>query len=92
MTGGGGLRWVVAGQFIGGLADNALLLVAIEALVERHAPAWTAPALRVAFYAAFVLLSAHASALADAWPKRRVLVAVNLLKLAGCLLLAGQLQ
>lgn len=90
MSRGAGLRWVVAGQFVGALADNALLLIAIEALAERGAAAWTAPALRIAFYLAFVLLSAHASAIADAWPKKVVVGAVNALKMAGCvLLLAG---
>jgi hypothetical protein len=85
------LAWIVGGQFIGALADNALLLVVIQMLVDRRAPAWTAPALRVAFYLSFVLLSAHAGAAADAWPKKFVLFAVNALKLAGCaLLLVGQ--
>lgn len=87
MKGGAGLGWIVAGQFIGTLADNALLLIAIETLAERHAPAWTAPALRIAFYLTFVLLSAHASAIADAWPKKLVLAGVNALKMCGCALL-----
>lgn len=87
MRGGAGLGWIVAGQFFGTLADNALLLIAIETLAERHAPAWTAPALRVAFYLTYVLLSAHASAVADAWPKKFVLASVNALKACGCALL-----
>jgi len=87
MRGGAGLGWIVAGQFIGTLADNALLLIAIETLAERHAPAWTAPALRIAFYLTYVLLSAHASAIADAWPKKLVLASVNALKACGCALL-----
>lgn len=90
MKPGPGLRWVVAGQFAGALADNALLLIAVETLAEQHAAGWTVPALRIAFYLAFVLLSAHAAAIADAWPKKRVIAAVNTLKVAGCgLLLAG---
>lgn len=90
MTGAASLRWVVAGQFAGALADNALLLIAVGTLAERHAAPWTAPALRIAFYLAFVLLSAHAAAIADAWPKKHVVAAVNALKVAGCaLLLAG---
>ncbi|MBG9388668.1 lysophospholipid transporter LplT [Caenimonas aquaedulcis] len=81
------LRWVVAGQFIGALADNALLLVALAILLERHAPAWNAPALRMVFYLSYVLLSAFAGAIADAWPKKRMLVAINLLKVGGCAVL-----
>jgi hypothetical protein len=77
-------------QWFGALADNALLIAAIGMLGERGAPAWMTPALRVCFYVSFVLLGAFAGALADAFAKSRVIVLVNLLKLAGCAsLLAG---
>ena len=90
MTAGASLRWVLLGQFIGALADNALLLIAVQMLLERHSPAWTTPALRVFFFLSIVLLSAHASAIADAWPKKNVVAAVNTLKLVGCaLMLSG---
>ncbi|MES3001031.1 MAG: MFS transporter, partial [Pseudomonadota bacterium] len=90
MSGRRELRWVVGGQFVGALADNALLLVALAVLFERRAPDWTAPALRIAFYLSYVLLSAFAGAVADAVPKKRVLFAINALKLCGCLvMLAG---
>ncbi|MBA2674202.1 lysophospholipid transporter LplT [Ramlibacter sp.] len=84
------LRWVAAGQFLGALADNALLLVSIEVLAERHAQEWAAPALRIAFYGSYVLLSAFSGAVADAVPKKWVLFATNLLKLCGCALLLTQ--
>ena len=86
------LGWVLAGQFLGALADNALLLVAIALLMERHAPAWNAPALRMVFYLSYVLLSAFGGAAADAWPKKRVLFAINLLKLCGGGLLLTQVN
>lgn len=85
-----GLRWVVAGQFVGALADNALLLVALALLTDRQAPAWVAPALRIAFYLSYVLLQPFAGALADAVPKKWVLLAINLLKLGACGLLLAR--
>nr|WP_283254155.1 lysophospholipid transporter LplT [Ramlibacter paludis] len=86
------MGWVLAGQFLGALADNALLLVAIALLVERHAPAWNAPALRLVFYGAYVLLSAFGGAAADAWPKKRLLLGINLLKVGGGALLLTQVN
>lgn len=91
MTADGRGRWrfhaVVAAQFFGSLADSALLIVAIAFLVERHAAAWTVPALRLFFYLSYVALAAFAGAVADALPKGRVLWATNLIKAAGCALL-----
>lgn len=87
MTARRDLRLVVAGQFFGSLADSALLVVAIALLIARQAPAWASPALRIAFYLSYVALGAFSGALADAFPKRSVLAATNLAKLAGCGLL-----
>lgn len=80
---------ILGAQFATALADNALLLVAIAALEARHAPAWATPALRVGFYASYVLLAPLCGRWADAWPKGRLMSLVNLVKLAGVLALAG---
>jgi MFS transporter, LPLT family, lysophospholipid transporter len=82
-----GLRLLVTAQFLGALADSALLVVALQALAERHAPGWQAPALRVLFYGAYVLLAVFSGAVADAFAKRDVLVATGLVKVVGCALL-----
>jgi LPLT family lysophospholipid transporter-like MFS transporter len=87
MTPGTALRAVLGAQFFTSLADNALLIVAIGLLVERAAPAWMTPALRISLYFAYVLLAPIAGALADALPKGRVMLLTNLVKLAACLLL-----
>ena len=89
MNRSGGLRPLVAGQFFGALADNALLVVALQALAEAHAPSWQAPMLRVVFYGAYVLLAVFSGAAADAFAKRDVLVVTGLLKAAGCALLVA---
>ncbi|MBC7437741.1 MAG: lysophospholipid transporter LplT [Bdellovibrionales bacterium] len=83
---------VVAAQFLGALADNALLITAIGLLAGRHAAEWATPALRLFFYLSFVLTAAFAGAVADAFPKGRVLLATNLVKLGGCALLLAQLH
>ena len=86
------LASVVAAQFLSSLADNALLIVAIDLLMQRHAPGWMTPALRLFFYLSYVLLAAFAGAAADAAPKGRVLMATNLVKLCGCGLLLWHVQ
>jgi LPLT family lysophospholipid transporter-like MFS transporter len=83
---------VVAAQFFSSLADNALLIVAIGLLMQRHAPGWMTPALRLFFYLSYVLLAAFAGAVADAAPKGRVLMLTNLVKLGGCGLLLWHVQ
>jgi len=80
---------ILGAQFLTALADNALLLVAIAALEARHAPAWATPALRVGFYASYVLLAPLCGRWADAWPKGWLMSVVNLVKLAGVLALAS---
>ncbi|CAN5885765.1 lysophospholipid transporter LplT [soil metagenome] len=79
---------VLLAQFLSSLADNALLTVAIALLIAQDAPEWMTPALRAVFYASYVLLAAFAGAVSDAIPKGRVMLATNLVKLGGCVLLA----
>lgn len=83
------LRSVLTAHFLGSLADNALLALAIALLESRQAPGWTTPALRISFYAAYVLLAPLAGPLADRFDKARLMTAVNVLKLAGCVGLAA---
>ena len=81
---------VIAVQFVSALADNALLIVAIARMLELAAEAWTVPLLKLSFTLCYVFLAPFVGALADAWPKGRVMVAANLLKaLAAALLVAG---
>lgn len=85
----GMLRRVLAAHFLASLADNALLAVAISLLESRLAPGWTSPALRISFYAAYVLLAPLAGPLADRVDKACLMTAVNALKLVGCVGLAA---
>lgn len=79
---------MLAAQLCVALADNALLIVAIALLATRHAPEWMTPALRIGFYASYVLLAPIVGRWADVWPKGRVMTAVNLIKLFGVAALA----
>jgi LPLT family lysophospholipid transporter-like MFS transporter len=88
----GYLRPLVLSQFLGALADNALLLVAIALLQARGDAGWMAPALRFALYGAYVLLSPFAGALADAFSKTRVLQFTACIKLLGAALMLVHLH
>lgn len=81
---------LVATVFLGSLADNGLLIVAIDLLNHRNAASWMTPALRIIFYLSYALLGPFVGAVADALPKSRIIFFANLVKIAGCgLLLMG---
>ena len=83
-----GIGFLIAAQFVSGLADNALLIVAMARLAELGQSAWLAPLLRAVFTLAYVLLAPFVGALADRWPKARVMLAANGLKALACALMA----
>lgn len=79
-----GMLAVMVAQFCSALADNAVLIVAI-AIVKAQGAAQLVPLLQAAFVAPFILLAPFAGEIADGFPKGRVMLAANLLKLAGAL-------
>ena len=70
-----GIACLIAAQFVSGLADNALLIVAMARLADMGRSAWLAPLLKAVFTLAYVLLAPWVGALADRWPKARVMLA-----------------
>lgn len=85
-----GFHLLIAAQFVSALADNALLIVAIALLQQQGLPAWWAPLLKFSFTIAYVVLAPFVGPLSDAWPKARLMMAMNALKVVGVLaLLAG---
>ncbi|OYU77521.1 MAG: lysophospholipid transporter LplT, partial [Burkholderiales bacterium PBB5] len=82
-----GFYTIMAAQFFSSLADNALLVAAIELLKSSNAPAWQIPALAPMFALFYVLLAPFVGAFADAVPKGRVMFASNTIKVLGCLLM-----
>ena len=75
-------------QFISTLVDNAFLIVAIARVLELQAGAWLIPILKVGFTLFYVVLAPVVGALADAFPKGRVMVVSNLLKILAIALMA----
>jgi LPLT family lysophospholipid transporter-like MFS transporter len=82
-----GFSFLILAQFFSGLGDNAFLLLGIYFLQEQGYPAWWAPLLKMAFTLSYVVLASVVGPVADAFQKRHVMMAMNLLKLLSVLLL-----
>ncbi len=75
---------ILSAQFFSALADNALLFAAIALLKLLAAPEWHEPLLREFFVFSYILLAPFVGIFADAYPKGRVMLASNTIKLLGC--------
>jgi MFS family permease len=82
-----GFYTIMSAQFCSSLADNALLVAAIELLRSSHAPAWQVPALAPMFALFYVVLAPFVGAFADAVPKGKVMFYANSIKVVGCLMM-----
>lgn len=82
-----GFYTIMSAQFFSSLADNALLVAAIELLKTSGAPAWHVPALSPMFALFYVVLAPFVGAFADAVPKGQVMFVSNAIKVVGCLLM-----
>lgn len=76
---------VLGVQFISTLADNALLIVAIARVIELNGPEWIIPILKISFTVFYVILAPFVGPLADAFPKGRVMLFANFMKLCAVL-------
>ncbi|ADE10703.1 lysophospholipid transporter LplT [Sideroxydans lithotrophicus] len=84
-----GMVALLAAQFFSALADNAVLIAAI-AIVKSQGLPHLVPLLQESFVFPFILLAAFVGQVADGFPKARVMLAANMLKLMGALaMLAG---
>jgi MFS transporter, LPLT family, lysophospholipid transporter len=81
---------VLLAQFFSAFGDNALLITAI-ALVKADGHAGWIPLLQAFFVIPFILLAPFVGALADAFPKGRVMLFANGLKLVGASSMAAGL-
>ncbi|HUW51500.1 MAG TPA: lysophospholipid transporter LplT [Sulfuricella sp.] len=82
-----GFYTILAAQFFSALADNALLIVAIFALRDMHAPREYEPLLKLFFTLSYVVLAAFVGAFSDSMPKGRVMLISNGVKIFGCLMM-----
>ncbi len=79
-----GMISVLVAQFLSALADNAILIAAI-AIVKSQGLPHLVPLLQESFVVPFILLAPFVGELADGFPKGRVMLVANLVKLAGAL-------
>ena len=79
-----GMLAVLVAQFLSALADNAILIAAI-AIVKSQGMANLVPLLQESFVVPFILLAPFVGQIADSFPKGRVMLVGNLVKLAGAI-------
>src|SRR5437870_12967757 len=82
-----GFYTIMAAQFFSSLADNALLVAAIQLLRDLESPAWMTPSLKLVFVVSYILLAPLVGAFADSMPKGRVMLITNTIKICGCALM-----
>ena len=82
-----GFYIIMAAQFFSALADNTLLIVAIELLRIAESGDEMEPLLRLVFTLSYVLLAPFVGSFADSMPKARVMFISNGVKILGCALL-----
>ena len=82
-----GFYTIMAAQFFSSLADNALLIAAIQLLAQLSGPTWMVPLLKFFFTISYVALAAFVGAFADSMLKGKVMFITNTIKVVGCLLM-----
>ncbi len=82
-----GFSTIMSAQFFSSLADNALLVAAVELLRMSKAPAWQTPALAPMFALFYVILAPFVGAFSDSIPKGKVMFVSNTIKVVGCLMM-----
>jgi len=78
-----GMLPLLCAQFLSALADNALLFAAIALLQAKFAPNWQIPLLQEFFVLSYILLAPFVGPFADSYPKGRVMLIANTIKLIG---------
>ncbi len=82
-----GFFTIMSAQFLSSLADNALFVAAVQLLRGAQAPEWQQAALVPMFALFYVVLAPFVGAFADAYPKGKVMLVSNGIKIVGCLLM-----
>lgn len=79
-----GFHTLIAAQFFSALADNALLLLAMALLIAQGQEPFWIPLLKLMFTLSYVVLGPWVGAWADAWPKHKVMMWANGIKILAC--------
>ena len=78
-----GMMAVTAAQFLSAFGDNALLFATLALLKEQFYPDWSQPILQMVFVGAYIVFAPFVGQVADSFPKGRVMMFANGLKLLG---------
>lgn len=78
-----GMMAVIAAQFLSAFGDNALLFVTLAVLKQQFYPEWSQPILQMMFVGAYIVFAPFVGQFADSFPKGRVMMLGNSLKLLG---------
>lgn len=78
-----GMMAVIAAQFLSAFGDNALLFATLALLKAEFYPDWSQPVLQMVFVGAYIIFAPFVGQVADSFPKGRVMMFANGLKLLG---------
>lgn len=82
-----GLMAVVSAQFLSAFADCALVFATLGLLIKQNYPDWSLSLLQMFFVGTYIILAPFVGYIADAFPKGRVMMLSNGLKLVGALVI-----
>jgi MFS family permease len=81
---------IVGAQFFSSLADSALFILCVSLITTLAFPDWMTPMLKMGFVLSYILLAPFAGAFADMFPKGRVMLVTNTIKMFGCTLILAK--
>jgi MFS family permease len=81
---------IVGAQFFSSLADSALFILCVSLITALAFPDWMTPMLKMGFVLSYILLAPFAGAFADMFPKGRVMLVTNTIKMFGCTLILAK--
>ena len=81
---------IVGAQFFSSLADSALFIVCVSLVATLSFPQWMTPMLKMGFVLSYIVLAPFAGAFADRFPKGRVMLVTNTVKMVGCSLILAK--
>ena len=81
---------IVGAQFFSSLADSALFILCVSLVTTLAFPEWMTPMLKMGFVLSYILLAPFAGAFADMFPKGRVMLVTNTIKMFGCSLILAK--
>ncbi len=71
---------VLVAQFLSALADNMLLFIILGLIKQQAVPDWSIPLLQQSFLLAYIVFAPFVGAIADSYPKNKVMLFANSLK------------